>query len=325
MTTKTVAGFFSGTGGIELGLQQAGFAPVYSNEFDKYAGETHVLNFGEEHFQLEDINNVDFTLLPNPNMIVGGFPCQAFSIGGYRKGFDDEKGRGNLFFKIAEAVETQQPEIILLENVKHLVTHDKGNTFKVILETLTQLGYHTKWKILNAKNYGNIPQGRERVYIISFKDKQTADRFEFPEEIPLTTNVKDFIDYKNKVADKYYYTPTKNAKMWTVLSAGVTDPDIVYQWRRQYVRANKSNVCPTLVANMGLGGHNVPIILTKHGIRKLTPRECFNLMGYPSDYKLPDQSDSRLYKQAGNAVVVPVIKRLGEAIMKATTSHNQQT
>lgn len=314
--THTVAGFFSGTGGIELGLQQAGFKIVYSNEFDKYAGETHVLNFGEEHFQLEDINEVDFNTLPSPEMIVGGFPCQAFSIGGYRQGFNDAKGRGNLFFKIAEAVELHQPKVVLLENVKHLVTHDKGNTFKVILETLNELGYYTKWAVLNAKDYGNIPQGRERVYIVSFKDEEAANRFTFPEKIPLTVSVEDLVDFEAKVADKYYYTAEKFPKMWAALSEGVTDKKVVYQWRRWYVRANKSGVCPTLVSSAGTGGHNVPIILTEHGIRKLTPRECFNLMGYPVDFKIPEQSDSRLYKQSGNAVVVPVIKRIGERIVE---------
>lgn len=316
--THTVAGFFSGTGGIELGLQQAGFKIVYSNEFDKYAGETHVLNFGEEHFQLEDINEVDFNTLPSPEMIVGGFPCQAFSIGGYRQGFNDAKGRGNLFFKIAEAVELHQPKVVLLENVKHLVTHDKGNTFKVILETLNELGYYTKWAVLNAKDYGNIPQGRERVYIVSFKDEEAANRFTFPEKIPLTVSVEDLVDFNENAAEKYYYTAQKNPKIWPVLSQDATEKGVVYQWRRWYVRANKSGVCPTLTSNMGTGGHNIPLIVTDHGIRKITPRECFNLMGYPEDFKLPEQSDSRLYKQAGNAVVIPVVKRIGEQIILAT-------
>lgn len=314
--THKVAGFFSGTGGIELGLKQAGYEIGYSNEFDPYAAETYKLNFGDDHFVLEDINKINFTTIGSPTVIVGGFPCQAFSIGGYRKGFDDEKGRGNLFFKIAEATETNQPEVILLENVKNLVTHDSGNTFKVILETLTTLGYHTKWAVLNAKDYGNIPQGRERVYMVSFKDSSAAEQFQFPEKIPLTTRVADLVDFHTKIEEKYYYTPEKYPKMWDALKTGIVDKEVVYQWRRWYVRANKSGVCPTLVSSMGTGGHNTPLVLTDHGIRKLTPRECFNLMGYPKDFKLPNQSDSRLYKQAGNAVVIPVIKRLGEQILK---------
>lgn len=312
----TVAGFFSGTGGIELGLKQTGkFKILYANDQDKWASQTYALNFNEKYYQLEDINNVDFKVdVPEIDLVAGGFPCQAFSIAGYRKGFDDNKGRGNLFFRLMDVIVAREPEILFLENVKNLVSHDKGNTFKVILNTLHNLGYYTKWQILNAKDYGNIPQGRERIYIVSFKDKETAERFKFPEPIKLTTRVQDLVDFKNKVDDKYYYTQTKYPAMWPIISADINEKYAVYQWRRHYVRKNKSNVAPTLTANMGTGGHNVPLIFTKYGIRKLTPRECFNLMGYPEDYRLPEQADAHLYKQAGNAVVVPVIKRIGDEI-----------
>lgn len=315
----TVAGFFSGTGGIELGLEQAkGFSTLYANDQDKWASETYGLNFDKEHYQLEDINKVNFKKeLPSVKLIAGGFPCQAFSVAGYRRGFDDESGRGNLFFRVADAIVEKQPEIVFLENVKGLVGHDKGNTFKIILETLEKLGYTVKWKVMNAKDYGNIPQGRERIYIIGFKDKDVAERFEFPKPVKLTKKVSDLVDFINKVDDKYYYTKKKYPAIWSILSSEINEEGAVYQWRRQYVRKNKSGVAPTLTANMGTGGHNVPLVYTKYGIRKLTPRECFNLMGYPKGFKLPKQADSHLYKQAGNAVVVPVIKRIGEQIQKA--------
>lgn len=313
-----IAGFFSGTGGIEYGLMKAGgFKTLYANDFDSYAAETYGLNFDESHYELKDINDVDFKKLPAVDVITGGFPCQAFSVAGYRQGFNDEKGRGNLFFRIADAIVEKKPDVVLLENVKGLVGHDEGKTFKVILETLKKLGYHTKWQVLNSKDYGNIPQGRERIYIVSFKDEEACDRFEFPEPVKLTTKLTDLIDFKNKVDDKYYYTKAKNPTMWDVLSENITEEGVIYQWRRHYVRANKSGVAPTLTANMGTGGHNVPLVKTKHGIRKLTPRECFNLMGYGKDYKLPAQADSRLYKQAGNAVVVTVVERIGKNINKA--------
>lgn len=316
--SKTIAGFFSGTGGIELGFQQAGFTPVYSNDMDKYAAETYGKNFDPEHYELEDINKVTFDRIPEKvTVIAGGFPCQAFSIAGYRQGFNDDKGRGNLFFRIMDAVVEKDPEVVFLENVKNLVTHDKGKTFKVIIGTLEKLGYVVHWKVMNSKEVANIPQNRERIFIVGFKDEEVAARFSFPEEVPLTVSVKDLVDYKLKQEDKYYYTAIKNPNMWGILSADITDSNVVYQWRRKYVRANRSGVSPTLVAVMGTGGHNVPLIYTSHGIRKLTPRECFNLMGYPADYVLPEQSDSRLYKQAGNAVVVPVVKRTAEKIMEA--------
>lgn len=314
----TVAGFFSGTGGIELGLVQTGhFAVAYANEIDPYPAETYRLNFGTDHHQTENVINIDYSRLPDINIVTGGFPCQAFSQAGYRQGFNDEQGRGNLFFNLAKVIETKQPEIILLENVKGLIGHDSGNTLQVILETLTSLGYHTSWKVLNAKDYGNIPQGRERIYIVGFRDEATADQFTWPEPTPLTATLQDCINYDTKVDDRYYYTADKNPTIYPELQAAVNREDRIYQWRRKYVRENKTGVAPTLTANMGTGGHNVPIIYTRHGIRKLTPRECFNLMGYPQTYQLPNQSDSRLYKQAGNAVVVPVIRRIGEQIIKA--------
>lgn len=316
----TVAGFFSGTGGIELGLQESGFETVYSNDFDKFAHETRTLN-SPGHIQiLDDINEVDPDSVPSTTLIAGGFPCQAFSVAGYRQGFHDDRGRGNLFFRLMKFVENNSPEVVLLENVKGLVGHDKGNTFKIILDTLEGLGYYVKWSVLNAKDFGNVPQGRERIYIVGFKNADHALAFNFPAQITRTTNVRDLVDFDNKVEDKYYYTQAKYPRIWDQLKESIIEEEVFYQWRRQYVRQNKSGVAPTLTANMGTGGHNVPLIFTKYGIRKLTPRECFNLMGYPHDFKLPVQADSHLYKQAGNAVVVSVVQRIGLEIKKALTS-----
>jgi DNA (cytosine-5)-methyltransferase 1 len=167
---------------------------------------------------------------------------------------------------------------------------------------------------LNAMEYGNIPQNRERIYIVAFRESQDFKNFEFPEPVPLTTRLTDCIDFENKVEEKYYYTK-ENCSFYDKLSEGIKRQDTVYQWRRVYVRENKSNVCPTLTANMGEGGHNVPLVLTKHGIRKLTPHECFNIQGFPKDFKLPEgMAQTHLYKQAGNSVVVPVIRRIAGQI-----------
>ena len=313
---KRLAGFFAGTGGVELGFEQAGFETVFANEWDKFAGVTYQANHSGE-FLLGDVNSIEASSLPVFDVLTGGFPCQAFSIAGYRKGFQDEKGRGNLFFKLAEFIDERKPEVVFLENVKNLVTHDKGNTFKVILDTLSKLGYHVKWQVLNAKDYGNVPQGRERIYIVGFKDEEACERFAFPEPVKLTVKVKDCVDFNSKVDAKYYYSKAKYGYMYPMLDE-VDAEGVVYQWRRKYVRANKSGVCPTLTANMGTGGHNVPLVKTKHGVRKLTPRECFNIMGFPKTFKLPEgMSDAQLYKQAGNAVVPPVIKRIADNISKA--------
>ena len=168
---------------------------------------------------------------------------------------------------------------------------------------------------MNAAQFSKIPQNRERIYIVGFLKKKDYLRFEFPKELNATLDLADFIDFDSKVDDNFYYN---DKYMTKELVKSITSQDTVYQWRRHYVRENKSGLCPTLTANMGTGGHNVPLVLTKHGIRKLTPRECFNLMGFPKSFKLPTGlANSQLYKQAGNAVVVPVIKRIAVEIKKA--------
>ena len=307
------ASFFAGVGGIDLGFEQTGkFDVVYANEIDKYAVTTYETNF-DLKVDHRDINLVKTEEIPDFDVMLGGFPCQAFSIAGYREGFDDKKGRGELFFQLERIFKAKQPKIIFLENVKNLVGHDNGNTFRVILERLHAAGYQVKYQVLNAMNYGNIPQNRERIYIVAFRDEELFKQFTFPDPIELTKTLDTVIDFHAKVDDRYYYTD-KNCGFYDELTGSMTKMDTVYQWRRVYVRENKSNVCPTLTANMGTGGHNVPLVLTDHGIRKLTPKECFLIQGYPTAYKLPELANMHLYKQAGNSVVVPVIQRIAPQI-----------
>lgn len=311
----TIASFFGGVGGIDLGFEEAKkFSTVYINEFDKNAQETITINFPEVSLDRRDIHEVNEDEVPSTDVVVGGFPCQAFSIAGYRKGFEDE--RGDLFFELLRIIKYHKPKAIFIENVKNMVTHDHGNTFKVIREALTLNGYYIKWKVINAKDYGNIPQNRERIYITGFLDKNAFDEFEFPNKVELTNGLDTVIDFNTKVDDKYYYRQGIQP-FYDKLEEAIISQNSVYQWRRQYVRENKSGVVPTLTANMGTGGHNVPLILSDHGIRKLTPRETFNIQGFPKDFKLPEISNAQLYKQAGNSVVVPVIKRIAENIANA--------
>ena len=323
-----IAAFFSGVGGIELGFEQTNkFRVVYANEFDKYARETYSLNYPDTKLDARDIHIVpadevvDQDGNDNIDIVVGGFPCQAFSIAGYRKGFEDD--RGDLFFELLRIIEAKKPKAIFVENVKNMVSHDHGNTFKVIREALTENNYFIKWKVLNGKDYGNIPQNRERIYIVGFDNKETYDLFELPEEIELTTSLRDIIDFGDKKDELYYYREGKQ-RFFDELKLKMTSQDTVYQWRRQYVRENKNGVVPTLTANMGTGGHNVPLILTDSGeIRKLTPKETFNVQGYPKSFKIPENvSNGQLYKQAGNSVVVPVIKRIATNISKALDESN---
>lgn len=311
MTTKFID-LFAGIGGIKLGFEQSGFESVFSNDFDAYCKITFDHNFAKTvqpktKLHLQDISQVPSSILPEFSLLTGGFPCQPFSIAGYRKGFSDQ-GRGDLFFEIIRILRDRQPTAFLLENVKNLETHDNGKTLKLIYEELENIGYYVKDSVLNTMEYGNLPQNRERIYIVGFLSESHASSFSFPEKIKLTKTIQDCL-VKEKVADKYYY----NGKpLFEKLENDVVRQGTVYQWRRKYVRENKSNVCPTLTANMGTGGHNVPIILDNYGIRKLTPRECANFQGFPTDYVLPQIADSQLYKQIGNSVSIPVIGRIAK-------------
>ena len=293
-----IAAFFSGVGGIELGFEQTNkFRVVYANEFDKNANITYRLNFPETFLDNRDIHIVEpeDIKVDNLDVIVGGFPCQAFSIAGYRKGFKDE--RGDLFFELLRIIQAKKPKAIFIENVKNMVSHDHGKTFKVIKEALTTNGYHIKWKVLNGKDYGNIPQNRERIYIVGFLSKAQFDTFSFPDEIKLTSKLSDVIEFNREQDDYFYYSAEKNPTFYKELEENIKSSDSIYQWRRQYVRENKSGVVPTLTANKR--------------IRKLTPKETFNVQGYPKNFKLPKEvSNGQLYKQAGNSVVVPLIKRI---------------
>ena len=303
---------FAGVGGIRMGFEKAGFETIFGNDFDAYCKITYDLNFKEIPLTVADIAKVKSSDLPNFDILLGGFPCQPFSIAGYRRGFLDT-GRGDLFFEIVRILRDKKPRAVFLENVKNLKSHDGGKTFKIISDALEDLGYHIKVKVLNSVEYGNVPQNRERVYIVGFKSKKQCDAFEFPEPIKLNKTVADILE--EDVDEKYYYT---NSPLYPELSKTIKKPNVVYQWRRIYVRENKSGVCPTLTANMGMGGHNVPLIRDSKGIRKLTPRECARFQGFPDSYKLPkDFPDTKLYKQFGNSVTTTVIERVAKQIHKA--------
>lgn len=307
--TPRTLDLFAGIGGVRIGFERAGFQTVFANDFEKKCKYTYDANFSKAKLVVEDLTKIDAKDLPEFDFLLGGFPCQAFSIAGYRHGFKDEKGRGNLFFDIARILDERKPKGFLLENVKNLKTHDGGNTFKVIKQTLKELGYSIKYKVLNSMEYGNVPQNRERIFIVGFKDSAICEKFEFPDPVPLTNNIEGILE--DVVEDKYYY----NGKpLYERLKNDVTEKNKVYQWRRQYVRENKKGVSPTLTANMGMGGHNVPIIYDGKGIRKLTPRECARIQGFPDSFVLPKIADSALYKQIGNSVSVPVIERIAKEI-----------
>ncbi len=305
---------FAGIGGFRLALQNVGGKCVYTSEWNAEAKKTYRENFGEVPFgDITKERNKNY-IPDNFDILCAGFPCQAFSIAGYQKGFADT--RGTLFFDIEQIVEKHKPKIVFLENVKNLVSHDNGNTFKTIIETLeNKLGYKTFSKVLNSSTHANVPQNRERIFIVAFDPNQVPNysKFEFPQPIKLTKTIHDFLD-KEKQDDIFYYK--KDHQYYSELSKTMISKDTVYQWRRVYARENKSNLCPTLTANMGTGGHNVPLIKDNFGIRKLTPKECFAFQGYPIDkYIIPKLSNSKLYMQAGNSVTTTLIERIANQII----------
>ena len=317
-----VGGLFSGIGGIEFGFELANFKILWSNENDPYCVRSFKHNYNHKLYS-EDIRKINFKKLKPVDILVGGFPCQAFSVAGYQKGFKDP--RGNLFFEICRAITElpKMPKVIMLENVKNIRGHDGGKTAKVITKSLRDLGYSVFWNVFNTSVHTDIPQNRERTFIIGFKDEADWD-FEpnkktsssiFNSYLPLTKSKtkKKFRDMLEvwEVDERYYYK--QNAYMYKDLKKAITSSNTAYQWRRVYVRENKSNECPTLTANMGTGGHNVPLIKNGLGIRKLTPRECLNFQGFPKNFKLTNNYTEAL-KQIGNSVTINVVKKIAQKL-----------
>ena len=309
----TLVDLFCGTGAFSYAFHETNkVETIFANDMLDSSEEIFNLNNTTKLTKksLIDIKDQD---IPKSQILTAGFPCQPFSIAGMQKGFDDE--RSNVFWKILSILKHNSPEIVILENVKNLQSHDDGKTFKIIIENLEKLNYYIKYSILNTSKITGIPQNRERIYIVCFKDKTLYDNFNFDfPEIELKP-VTQFLE--KDIPAKYYYNDSTiiyDELKKTVVKNIFTNT--IYQYRRYYVRENKNNVCPTLTANMGTGGHNVPIILDDKGIRKLTPRECFNLQGFPIVYKLPEISTSKLYSLAGNAVSIPVVKLIANKIME---------
>lgn len=307
---------FAGIGGFHLALKTiaggGGANCLLASEIDPNAQKTYALNFPNTKI-LEDIIKIPSESIPQHDILCAGFPCQAFSIAGNQRGFKDI--RGVLFFEVVRIAQYHKPSVLFLENVKNLRNHNNGETLRIIVESLNHLGYAVYYNILNSCIHANVPQNRERIFIIGFlKDKvRNHAQFIFPKTVKLTRTIFDCLD-NQKQDDCFYYMQT--SKYYQILQNNIKKTDTLYQLRRIYVRENKSNLCPTLTANMGTGGHNVPIVKDKFGIRKLTPRECFNFQGFPAHFKLPNIANSKLYQQAGNSVTYPLIKKIFNEIIK---------
>ena len=308
-----VASMFSGIGGIDLAFQQAGFDVVWANELDKDAAKTYRHNFGVEHLVEADIKSINPMDIPDFDVLVAGFPCQPFSKMGKQRGFEDP--RGTLFFEIVRIAKEKKPQVIFLENVSNLIEHDDGKTFLVVYNALVPLGYSWRYAVMDATEYGNVPQIRTRIFIVAFLDNEMCDRFKFPEKIPLDKKLNDILD-RSLVHDKVYYY-TKDSVYFKDLERIVVDKKALYKIYDTGVSKKAYYICPALTANMGTFSDRVPIIKDDYGIRKITPYECLALQGFPKEYRFPKIPMASAYKQCGHSVVVPVIRRIAEQIKKA--------
>lgn len=306
-----VASLFAGIGGIDLAFKQAGFKISWANDNDSKACDTYRCNFRNEII-CEDIKKLSYSKLEAVDIITAGFPCQPFSIAGERKGFEDD--RGILFFDLMNLVKYLKPRVLFLENVKNIKSCCSGEIFELIMKCIKALGYKVKYQVMNSYKYSDIPQNRERIYMVCFLHDDDYHRFTFPEKADVLMPFQELIDAE-VADDKYYYHDKPFSKL---LKEGIKNHNTFYQWRRSYIRENKCGLCPTLTASMGTGGHNVPIVVDNKGIRKITPRECARLQGFDDSFIFPIHlSDSSLYKQLGNSVTVPVVRAIANQILIA--------
>lgn len=312
---------FSGIGGIRIAFEENGAECVCSSEIDKYACQTYYDNFRDYPFG--DVSKLSKSDLPNFDILAGGFPCQPFSIGGFRKGFED--ARGTLFFEVARLLKECKPKAFLLENVQGIVTHDNGKTLRTIECILSDLNYNFKWKVMNAKDYG-IPQNRNRWYCVGFRDDLNISfddlystpgnkKFKFPSKCSLSYSLLDIIQEEADECYKISETAIINIEKFkdAYLSKNNTEyPLIAYEVRKSRTSFRNDGISPCLTAKMGTGGNNVPIVVSQN--RKLTEVECLKLMGFPSWYRIKKNS-SHSYKQIGNSVVIPVVSQLAKEII----------
>lgn len=299
-----VLSLFSGIGGLDTGFINAGFDIIWANDFDKYAVQTYQANYHSPIY-LGDINEFDLNDLPDFDVLIGGFPCQPFSMMGSELGFEDT--RGTLFFRIAEIIldkisKEKKPRVIVLENVRTLRTHDKGRTFKTIKHILeSQLGYRVYDAVLNTADYG-IPQTRNRTYIVCFANDNAE--FAFPAKVPLTLTLQDLLE--EKVDEKYFLSDTI---LPTILSDGTGG----YKAKSEIDLKIARPLCATMAKMHRACQDNY---VTQNGrVRRLTPRECARLQGFSDKFIIP-VSDSQAYKQFGNAVTVNVAEAVAVEVKK---------
>ena len=327
----TAACLFAGMGGFATGLREAGIATLWANEMDGAACKTFIHNHPGTNMIEEDIRHLSVkkNSLPPVDILTAGFPCQSFSIAGHKRGFDDERGR--LFQEIIRIIKEfgdAKPKILLMENVPHLQNGNGGQWLETIVSEVQFAGYWFDSKssvsVLNTAHISPLPQHRERLFMAALcTDTFPANRFQFPRPNGASRNISDFIDKSHKAQKSDYLTPDNRYHKYISQKVEEGKTDSIYNLRRYYVRENRGK-CPTLTANMGGGGHNVPFVKDRWGIRRLTVGECATLQGF-KEYEFPDDvSTLDKYRQIGNAVSVPVAAKLGDECVRVITALKQE-
>jgi DNA (cytosine-5)-methyltransferase 1 len=324
----TFIDLFAGIGGIRRGFEAVGGRCVFTSEWNKFSVQTYKANYGEETPIEGDITKIDAASIPDHDVLLAGFPCQPFSIAGVAKknslgrptGFKDET-QGTLFFDVARVIEAKRPKAFLLENVKNLLSHDHGHTFEVIFKTLTEeLGYHVTYRVIDGGRF--VPQHRERIYIVGFKDETEFDLadLELPEEHPVLSSILHPQD-GTEAAEPPYTTGEQG-----IVGPKYTLSDKLWTYLQNYAAKHKaagngfgyglvgpSDHARTLSARYYKDGSEILVAQGGKNPRRLTPRECARLMGYGDDFQIP-VSDTQAYRQFGNSVVVPVIRTIAAAM-----------
>lgn len=297
---------FAGIGGIRLGFEAHGCETVFSSEWDIYAQKMYEENFGERPFG--DINLIAPQDIPDHDILLAGFPCQPFSIAGKQKGFEDT--RGTLFFNIESILAAKKPKAFLLENVRRLVTHDKGNTFNVILNHLQKLGYTVHYTILNSLHFG-VPQKRERIYIVGFLE---PTKFSFPLPLKLYKPLSEILEPNDQIDKSYFLSDAIRKKRKKLVKGTPPVPSI---WHENI--GGNISALPYSCALRAGGSYNYLVV---NGERRLTSREMLRLQGFPDSFKIP-LPYSQARKVAGNSVTVPVIEAIAEKIVEALKQQKQ--
>lgn len=303
MKDFTFIDLFAGIGGIRIAFERNGGECLFSSEWDKHAQESYAAYFG--HKPEGDITQINEHDIPDHDILTGGFPCQAFSIIGDKKGFADT--RGTLFFDIERILKAKMPKAFLLENVKNLVSHDQGRTFRIIREKLESLGYTVYHKVLNALDYG-LPQKRERIMIVGFLGNFP---FQFPEPHPERVNLSGFLEEDSSVDKKHFASQKVKDSVWARLKVEPFFPSV---WHEN--KSGNISVLPYSCALRAGASYNYLLV---NGVRRPSPRENLRLQGFPEDYPMV-VPDSQIRKQAGNSVPVPMIQAVAEKMVEAMNS-----